>query len=399
MLAKPIKYCFLTPVWGENYLNSFLNYGLPTQLSPGNIPAISNNNIFYQVFTTSNYIDRIRESEIYKLLKKHVSSSIVSIDQLNLSNALYAMTECYNMGLEAAESQDCAFVFLTPDSIWSDGSFYNMDKRAREGKRAVLIAGPRIIAESSLKELAERFPDRAERALCISACELVKLTMKLMHPISEAHIWDGKGNRAMAHYYWRVGESGMLMRCLHLHPLMVWPVIKGTTIKKNSTLDHDFVRLACPNIDQVYVVTDSDEIIGVDAGPLNHRHADIPENIFSLGAVINFLRLYSNDYHRAYFKKKIYFHSEGISKEWKSVEKESDRIVEELLAIYYKRYPVTLYPGMLYFCSQWGKALKLFENMLNKTIGLFSRPSAMPQYWLKETSSENVSRSNKLPPA
>lgn len=382
MNFKSTGYCFLCPVWGDRYVNLFLEQGLPSQLAPGNIPSLSNKKNVYKIFTTSNFIDKIQRSEVFKLLQTYTTTSIIAIDGFNLSNALYAMTECYNMGMVAAKGQNQAFVFLTPDSIWSDGSFYNMDRLAHEGQRAVLISGPRMVLEDSAEELAKYFNRNSDPIINISARELVRLTIKYAHPISKAHIWEGKGNRGDAHYYWRVGENNLLMRCFHLHPLMVWPVRDDIYIPKNTTLDHDFVRLACPDIDQVYVVTDSDEITGVDASPLNHEHADFKENTIPIEAVLNWVRLYTNVYHRAFFRKKIRFHSDEIAEEWELVEKNSDAVVEEFFYIFHKHYPIILYSNMLFFSNMTGRTLEKIASLFNKAIRLLLGSSAKLKYWI-----------------
>src|SRR5262249_55032826 len=150
------NYKLIVPVWGERFVARFVQFGLPTQLAPGNLPALPAECCAYHIFTPSAEAETIRRSGSFQRLAGLFPTFIECIDDVYRGHAYAAMTECHNRGLALGGGEDSVFVFLSPDSLWADGSFRTMRVQIEEGKRAVLMAGPRVVAETVLPIVGAR---------------------------------------------------------------------------------------------------------------------------------------------------------------------------------------------------------------------------------------------------
>nr|HPO08633.1 hypothetical protein [bacterium] len=60
-------------VWGQEYVDLFLNVALPSQLSPANLPAIRHSSeLLYKIYTTKEDESRIREHPAFERLCRFV---------------------------------------------------------------------------------------------------------------------------------------------------------------------------------------------------------------------------------------------------------------------------------------------------------------------------------------
>src|SRR5262249_10028925 len=241
MASTSQKYVIVLPVWGEQYLERFLQYGLPTQLAPGNLPSMPTGS-HYRIFTLSHDARMLRKSAIFGRLRRLIPTSIHLIDDFDLSDSVGAMCECHMQALEEANRRNAVLVILHPDTIWSDGSFERMNRLVCSGKRAVMIACPRIDADTALPELRERYLLRDGTAIRGNSRQLVELGLRHLHPVAKAHLWEDYRNTYPAHYYWRVGQHGLLIRSFDLTHIVLKPPSHGNP-PPVSVRSHHFVKL------------------------------------------------------------------------------------------------------------------------------------------------------------
>src|SRR5205814_806955 len=98
---------------------------------------------------------------------------------------------------------------------------------------------------------------------------LVRSCMDSPHPITSGHIVTRDKVLAAQHFYWRVGDHGLLVRGFHIHPILVWPREADAAIR--NTLDDEYVSRACPNRMDWHTVTDSDEMCVIEFSDRNHK--------------------------------------------------------------------------------------------------------------------------------
>ena len=140
-----------------------------------------------------------------------------------------------------------------------------LEALARSGKSVVHMSGIRLDRDGVVPELADRYSE--ERAvLSLAPRDLVGIGLRHLHPIARSHFFNEyDGGLMPANLAWSVGDEGVLLRCFHLHPLMVKP--QGPLAEFKSTIDDDLALRACPDSSRDYVVTDSDELLAFEMSP------------------------------------------------------------------------------------------------------------------------------------
>ncbi len=304
-----MNFHFVTGVWGDSYADLFLNVALPNHISSGNLGTFhGRDGSVYKIYTTSKDAERIKNSPVFSKLAGIMSAEIVLIDDVNVEIKHSAQMECHRRAIRAADRDGAILVFLSPDSIWSDGTFANLARLAAAGKRAVMVAGIRLVKETFVPVFLEGYYSKADLTASISSRELVKLALDHLHPITKSLFW---GSREFnpgwpSHLYWQVNKEGLLARCFHLHPLMVNPYERS--VLPLTTIDGDYIFLACPNPDDWYVVEDSDEIVGCEISSLSQNAGDIAPNSSSIIELATWAKYRTNLHHRQIVMHRTQFH-------------------------------------------------------------------------------------------
>jgi len=237
-----------------------------------------------------------------------------------------ALTKCHERAIKEAADEKAAIIFLQSDLIWPDETFANLKKIAQGGKRGVMVAASlRVVKETFVPAFLESFYSVNDFTASVSSRELVKLALDHLHPHTESRFWDSPNFHWPDYLYWRVNNEGVLTRAFFLHPLMTSPVRR---IIPAWTVDSaNYISFAHPNPDDLYIVEDSDEIVGIEISKLG-SHGELLPNRSNVFKVAHWAKYYARPYHRRFLTRKIRIHSGDISPRWKEVEKSSDRVVK-----------------------------------------------------------------------
>jgi hypothetical protein len=329
----PASFRVTAAVWGEEYTSFLTDLTLPALLSPGNLPALAAAlPSAFRIHTTPLDADRIRASAAYRHLASIMGVEFVPLDWERYPNKHAAMSAANIAEVRAASETTAAVVFVAPDSVWADGSLATVTRAIRAGKRAVLQAGVRLTTASALPEISNRYRPDATGAITIPPRELVRLALDHMHPSCRVLFWDAAGfTGAASNVYWRVGNIGMVMRCFHLHPLMVFPDRPVHSLA--STIDDDLLPLALTRFDDAMIVQNSDDVFHVDltveARCSFSRGLGEPARADHL---MEFVRYSTNHFHRRFFQYPIRIHTGEGSYGWNEAERASACIARQLRA-------------------------------------------------------------------
>jgi hypothetical protein len=321
------RYRILLPLWGKKFTSRFTDFALPSQLAPGNLPSLPPDRASYHIFVPSSDHAQLRAAPSFQRLEQLLPTALEPIDDLYLGYAYRAMSLCYNRGMRLGRKQDTAFVFLTPDSLWSDGCFARMHELLLQGQRAVVLLGTRINLETALPTLSP-----VDSSLRLTGRQLVSVILEHMHPASKAYTWTPEGNCAPGHFQFAVGRDGLLARAAHLHPFVVRPVDSRARIRRGSTLDGHYLRSSCPDPATIHVVTDSDEMCVAEFSSAYHLDGFYSHNPIPMDDHIAFLAPCTDAQHRAYLRQYIRLHARDVTAEWGPVEQLSDGVVAEVCA-------------------------------------------------------------------
>jgi hypothetical protein len=313
-------------VWGTFYTDALVDFCIPALLSPRNLPALAGHfPCRFVIYTTPDDERTLRAAPILRRLEEVAEVRFVTIDWGRAENKYAAMTECNVRGLREAAASSAAVVFLVPDTVWSDGTLATVAAALNAGKRAVMQAGVRVEADSAIPALRRQFPAGATGVITATPRELVRIALDHMHPYFRTWFWDAPAfNRNSAYTFWRF-DGGVVARCFHLHPLMLYcerPVFDFV-----STLDDDLPILALPDFESLYIVQDSDEVFHID---LAHRDLLISFKTLPEGPSAAYLsewaRFRGNLYHRRFAQYPIRFHAGPLGRDWKTQERKSNAV-------------------------------------------------------------------------
>ena len=327
------RFQFIAVVWGTAFTEAFLEFCLPSQLTPNNLPHFAKfSKAIYRIYTRTSDAKIIKNSESYKRLRTLMPVEIAVISGISRVGKYKSMSECHAHSIRTSSDEDISFVFICPDVVWADGAFARLLEIAHSGKRLVAVFTPRLIKENFLPALSKR--SKEHRGFdAIKPRELVRMAMEHLHPEVTSMIWNsGKPSSTLfTGLFWSFPQ-GLLARQFHLFPLMVKPVDR-TTVPVIS-LDADYTLNACPDLEDIYVVCDSDELCGVDFTSVSDAISILQS---CSGDVIresaHWAGLHTHQIHREFVKYKILFHADELPADFYQIEQESDLIVDSILSL------------------------------------------------------------------
>ena len=328
-----MDYRFVTVTWGDQFTDLLLDVMLPNQLTPGNLGYFRGHpGCVYRIFTREADAARIAKSPVYAKLLSVMPAELVVVPDLGAESGHHAayddMSRCHRLAIAEAEAADAAMIFLPGDAIWSEGSFRRLSELCESGYRAVLIAGIRLVRETYVDAFLDRFFDPATLEARAGARDLVAHALNHLHPLTNAYRLDSDQFISFpSHLIWPVEDRGFLLKAFHLHPAIVKPQVPGGAL--SVTIDHDYLKQACPDPTQIYVVEDSDEILQVAVDARDHRSDLLKPNRFNLTRFAEFAKGRTEDFQRKIFvEKAIYVHSDAIGSDWDKVRAQSAGLVE-----------------------------------------------------------------------
>jgi hypothetical protein len=351
--VEPEKFVFpfimSTPVWGAGHLGLFLNVCLPSLLADGNLPGLSPNpQNRYLIYTRPEDESELRSGPTFRLLCEIIAVEVILVRE-EITEPHRTMSNCHIDSVRRADEVGAAAVFLPPDCVWSKGSMVALQRIARSGKSMVHMSGIRLDRDGVVPEFADWYSND-KTVLSLNPRDLVSMGLRNLHPIALTHFWkDYDGELMPANLVWTVPNEGLLLRCFHLHPLMVKSQVPFARFR--STIDDDLALFACPDASRDYVVTDSDELLAFEMSGLSRVVGTVcPKE--SVEGVAAWAEVGTNGRHRQLIKNAIRLKARDIDHvAWAEAERESDGVVDTVAKInalsatkLFLRYP-SVYTG------------------------------------------------------
>ncbi len=334
-----LPFFYVMVVWGESYVDMFLDIALPTFMSPGNLPALSNlKESRFLILTTPADRVRIEAAPIFKKLCMVIEPVFVDSPWMG-QNIPYHLKAArgHRAAAEIAAQGDGYCVYLCPDCLISDGSFRHLEQMARAGKQAVMTPGLRLIQESVYEELKQTGKLDGDGPLTFSGRELVEFGMRHLHLEVQRYNWEHPQFTVHPHMCtWNVpGDTGLLIRAFHLHPMLVsMRGAKDFPSLEVSTIDGDFLGYSVTDWEQIHVETDSDNLLIFSLTGRDERFAALTPNAPNIANIQGMA--YSplvNPLHRLFFTRAIKLHSGELGSSWSAVEKKTAPLVYPILQL------------------------------------------------------------------
>jgi hypothetical protein len=268
----------IVPVWGETYTRCFLDVGLPSLLATGNFPSLPREHgHLCHIITTGADRATIEKSSAFGALAALID---IRFDDIGANPEISDdrhkwQSYCNRVGIAAADERGAAMIFLNPDVVIADGGIQALSALLARGKRAVQVLAVRMVKEAAVPALTKGYatPDRTR--LTISPRQLMRLALDNLHPLSMLHMYEKPDlDLSPSGLFWAAAQEGLVCRCVHLHPMLVHPRIRNAPF--STTIDDDYLRAACPDVADEYIVADSDEFCACELSGLERAGPGLP---------------------------------------------------------------------------------------------------------------------------
>lgn len=338
-MAVKSRYGVINVVWGEDFTRLMADVTLPTNLSPGNLPALSQvADVTYHIYCTEESEITLRNAAIFPKLIKTVPVEFHRIDSsmvCKVENYYGVLTDSHRRAVRVARERREDLVILSPDAIWSDGSFLRMHELARGGARAVMIAAPRAYKADFLRSLEAALPDDISSGIVLGHRELMRLMLDNLHTYTKDLIWyEDRISSWPSQLLWRIGERDLMIRAFHLHPFLIRPMDWDGEMP--SEIDGEYVANAVTDHSLIHVVLDSDEIAVCEltTSLRGTVHLASPNTDSGTKRVAGWMRRNTSSLHRRYVETPIRLHAGEIDdaqeESWQSTEARSARVLARI---------------------------------------------------------------------
>jgi hypothetical protein len=237
-----MKVKVVVPVWGPDYINTYLNISLASQLSKNNIPLISKKyTIEYVIYTLKRDELYIANSEGYKLLKNFATVRFETIRKFKTKNVYRIYGQIHRKELIKSSKINESVFLINSDFVFSDGFFSKTLKEIESGKKAVNIFCPRSNFDSVSLILKNKFSE-SKNVIKVSSENLTKIFLNNVHNIMSYHMMPkNRGDDFLpSSLIWKSKKGSLLVRNFHFHPIVVHPYSYKIR-KMKMTIDDGYI--------------------------------------------------------------------------------------------------------------------------------------------------------------
>lgn len=237
------KYLITNLVYGDLYLNIFLNHHLRTILDETNLPAISDKyEIEYLIFTDEETKPKLERHPNMKRLAAYSEVNIKLFDWHREENSRYSMRysallDVFQDSVRYALEKGSLLTAWVADLIVARNFFPKIMERIEKGHGAVFVLPMRTAFESLGPIL-----NQSNRAL--NEKELFELGYKHLHPLWTACDWNSPRFSRLPFALLWTNKNGMMARSFSITPIVFNP--KKEMLQGRGMIDGD-VPSKCDN--------------------------------------------------------------------------------------------------------------------------------------------------------
>lgn len=347
--ARALRPFYLyTALWGEKFRRYFLEYCLPTLLSPNNIPALLNQSKNkFLICTTPEDWEAVVRAPIVQMLKHYVQPVFLPIPEPASFHTGYQhlhMGLGHKLATEMAHRDGAYGILVVPDSLLSDGSIATLQRHAVEGTQVVLSAAVRFGEEPLFQHLTsmgivgpDLGGDSKGKPISVTGRQLAKAAVKSFHTEALRYEWESANFAEVpCACWWRVtGEDGVVLHALNWNPLLcdfAAVAQHDTKTLETWTIDGDYVFRNFKDVAHIRVVQDSDELLQVSWAPMEAQRLGqasyLTQSLPVLGEWVKgatvrhrFLTPVSDPLKRSIFPLAVRWHSQDLNANWTRTER------------------------------------------------------------------------------
>ncbi len=225
------KLLLSTAVWGEDYLEIFLEYTLKSLLKSNNLlnKQISKKSE-YLIYTKNEHVNSIKNHRNFKSLKKKIKIYFFDINKFNKTNKYASLKTLQNSSLNYGYKNKFEyFSFIYPDSVFGDNHYATLLSKIKKGYKIVMCPGPLGIYENFVKSFKNKE---------LNNKNLSKFIIKNLHPFYKGFVNNSRNSRL--NIVENKDKNYQIYKCLDLHPAIISFSIKK--LKVINTIDEDILK-------------------------------------------------------------------------------------------------------------------------------------------------------------
>lgn len=264
-----MQYYISTIVWGQNYIDSFLNITLKSLLTEKNI---NNSNLDDNSLFVIGCLEKdeaiFNNDPTIKLLKDIIDVKLISIDSI-LNNYLKE-TSKYEVVNKIQEVflQDGKvkgfdiFFYVYPDTIYSNETIHFLKNVFNEGKKIAFVPGP-LISLEGLNIEVNKYDEKNKKYLGYDINYLSKTIIDNLHPYYQnLDIEIQKKIIVNSGVVLKKNKDYLLISGFNLHPLALsFDKIRMSNIKIEKSFDESIFNFFDFNQDEVKYVEETNRCL------------------------------------------------------------------------------------------------------------------------------------------
>ncbi|HLW47012.1 MAG TPA: hypothetical protein VKW09_04515 [bacterium] len=344
---------FTVVFWGPVYRAYFTDLLLASLLAPGNIPALDPaRGSKVLISTTAEDWQALQSHPLLTRLKAYAEPVWLPLevesDAHRHDRKMSVMSRGQAM-LATRAFRDRAYgMYLTPDAMFADGSIAALERLVETGKKVVFAIAVRFQYEGAIPELQHRGYLVPGQPLVIGPRDLMRVVLRHLHSETRRYDFDAPWfAESPISPYWQVpGGDGLIFHTFSWAPLVMdYAALAKHDIStfENWTLDGDYVYRNFPNANDIYIVTDSDEVAYVSFTKEADLHFDLrPEFGKRPAWLINWYKTQlvrklkdsevMDPLKREVFPTPVCFHATDVSPAWTRTQQRAARMVADVYA-------------------------------------------------------------------
>jgi hypothetical protein len=261
-------------VWGTRHTELFTSYGIPSMLSPNNLPAVAKlRELHFDIFTTATDEQAIRNAPSFQKLAALANVRFVTLPDEILNSTEYRRAPdlrywifggFHHVAIEHARAIGADIMPSMPDVAFTDGALLTYTRAVDEGYHTVLSFSIRTQAEG-VRPVLDTLRDETMQSLTLPCRLAAELSVLNVHHAYKCYFLT-KDNLKVPlppPVLMFPHEHGFYARCLHMHPMILSAAAISRDVRFDYfTIDSDAVANFFPaaeDLKHVKVIQDSDE--------------------------------------------------------------------------------------------------------------------------------------------
>lgn len=309
---------FILPVWGDAYIQDWLQLSVASQLAANNLPAISLP-VVYHIVTDADGKQQIQQAPNYQALCDVAEVRFHDIQPLKTSIAeqrqywrrytdqdwfKYALKMAViQYGCDLAYAEQAGLIVLMSDIIFANGALGYIEQQALLGAECVLVGSFRV-TQMQLRQALTQFS--RDGVITVDAQTLQDVAIPLLHPYSLANSRDSQVfNVQWCDYlYWHHPEQVILQRGVFCYPLFM-NCRQRIQLPMNDTIDTCALPFA---MHKTVVVSDSrDCFLFTPSGEQEFSHLPLQAGRFNAENVAYFIASEAKPHHKKFMQQPVVY--------------------------------------------------------------------------------------------